>query len=70
MRLSVVTKWRGITLVTACLLTLLLGLRFAPKPSLKSQIPHSTAIYANDGSLLRLTLATDDQYQLWWTCPI
>ena len=44
---------------------LLIGLRLYPKPLLADLIPHSTAIYAADGSLLRLTLASDNQYQLW-----
>ena len=44
---------------------ILLGLRVYPKPALKDLIPHSTAIYAQDGTLLRLTLASDGQYQLW-----
>lgn len=43
----------------------LIGLRLYPKPKLADSIPHSTAIYAADGSLLRLTLAADAQYQLW-----
>ena len=43
----------------------LIGLRLYPKPALADLIPHSTAIYAADGTLLRLTLASDSQYQLW-----
>lgn len=41
------------------------ALRFYEKPALSSLIPHSTAIYAADGTLLRITLASDEQYQLW-----
>ena len=40
-------------------------LRLYPKPLLADLIPHSTAIYAADGTLIRLTLAADAQYQLW-----
>lgn len=40
-------------------------MRAAPKPALADLIPHSTAIYAQDGTLLRITLAQDAQYQLW-----
>lgn len=36
-----------------------------PHPPLKAWFPHSTAVLAADGSLLRLTLASDDQYRLW-----
>ena len=43
----------------------LLTLRLTPKPALATLIPHSTAIYAADSTLLRLTLAEDAQYQLW-----
>jgi penicillin-binding protein 1C len=43
----------------------LTALRLYPKPALAALIPHSTAIYAADGSLLRITLAQDAQYQLW-----
>ena len=41
------------------------ALRLSPKTALADLIPHSTAIYAADGTLLRLTLAQDAQYQLW-----
>ncbi len=44
---------------------ILIGLRLWPKPILADLIPHSTAIYAADDTLLRLTLASDSQYQLW-----
>lgn len=52
-------------LIVALLGLVLTVLRLSPKPTLSSLIPHSTAIYAADGTLLRLTLATDAQYQLW-----
>ena len=45
-------------------LTLLL-LRLLPHPSLASRIPLSTGIWSADGELLRVTLASDDQYRLW-----
>ena len=48
--------------ILACVTT---ALRLYPKPVLATLIPHSTAIYAQDGTLLRLTLAQDAQYQLW-----
>jgi penicillin-binding protein 1C len=65
MRLAWLKKWRY---AGACLLVLgllLVALRLYPKPALAEMIPHSTAIYAEDGTLLRLTLASDAQYQLW-----
>jgi penicillin-binding protein 1C len=51
----------AIGLLAACLL----ALRLTPKPAFQDLIPHSTAIYAANGTLLRLNLATDAQYQLW-----
>ncbi len=52
-------------MLCAVLVLFFMGLRLAPKPDLADLIPHSTAIYAQDGSLLRITLAHDAQYQLW-----
>ena len=36
-----------------------------PKNPLAKAYPYSTAIYARNGELLRLTLASDQQYRLW-----
>ncbi|MFA5983065.1 MAG: penicillin-binding protein 1C [Methylococcaceae bacterium] len=36
-----------------------------PKPPLASYYSYSTAIYARQGKLLRLTTASDQQYRLW-----
>lgn len=41
-----------------------LGYLFAPAEILAG-IPRSTALYARDGTLLRLTCAADGQYRLW-----
>ncbi len=40
-------------------------LRWLPHAPLSSYAPLSTAVYAEDGQLLRLTLASDQQYRLW-----
>jgi penicillin-binding protein 1C len=40
-------------------------LRILPHAPLSSYAPLSTAVYAEDGELLRLTLASDQQYRLW-----
>jgi penicillin-binding protein 1C len=61
-RFSLIIK---LLIVIAVLGLVLAVLRLTPKPALSSLIPHSTAIYAADGTLLRLTLASDAQYQLW-----
>src|SRR5712675_853533 len=42
-----------------------LGLRALPHRALSSYIQGSAGVYAANGELLRLTLATDDQYRLW-----
>ena len=43
----------------------LLGLRLAPAAPLREAASYSTGVYAGDGTLLRLTLAADQQYRLW-----
>lgn len=40
-------------------------IRAWPHPSLQSQIPSSQAFLAENGELLRLTLAADQQYRVW-----
>ncbi len=44
---------------------LLLALRYWPHAPLSAGFAGSTAIYARDGTLLRLALASDQQYRLW-----
>ena len=39
--------------------------RYAPKPTLASQVASSAAVYDVEGRLLRLALAADDRYRLW-----
>jgi len=43
----------------------LLALRFLPHERLGANLPRSTAVYADKGELLRLTLAEDEQYRQW-----
>ncbi|MBI1889728.1 MAG: penicillin-binding protein 1C [Burkholderiales bacterium] len=43
----------------------LLAMRLWPHPPLREAVAVSTAVYAKDGELLRLTLAADEQYRLW-----
>ena len=54
-------------LITAILLIVfaLLFLRLLPKPPLRDFAQYSSAVYAEDGTLLRLTTAGDEQYRLW-----
>jgi len=44
---------------------LLAALRLLPHAPLSSRVPLSTAVWSADGELLRVTLASDDQYRLW-----
>jgi penicillin-binding protein 1C len=43
----------------------LLLLRFWPHAPLPDRVPLSTSVWSADGELLRVTLASDDQYRLW-----
>jgi penicillin-binding protein 1C len=52
-------------MIPLLLLTSAALLRLAPKPPLSNFYPSSTAVYAQRGELLRLTLAADKQYRLW-----
>lgn len=58
-------KLRLIILLTGLILLSLLYLHYQPKPPLASFYSESTAIYARNGELLRLTLAQDKQYRVW-----
>ncbi len=44
---------------------ILMAIRLWPRPSLAQQIPSSQAFLAENGELLRLTLANDHQYRVW-----
>lgn len=43
----------------------LVGVAALPHPPLSRRAPLSRAVYAADGTLMRLTLASDGQYRLW-----
>jgi penicillin-binding protein 1C len=49
----------------AIIAALFLTLRLFPHGSLADAVGTSRAVYASDGSLMRLTLAPDEQYRLW-----
>ncbi len=52
-------------LLGLALLAALLVLRLWPKPALATYFPSSRSVTAENGELLRLTLASDEQYRLW-----
>ncbi len=67
-RLNRALFWLSRTLMAAMVVTLALAaVRFWPRPPLSARIPSSTAVVAADGRLLRLTMASDQQYRLWTT---
>ena len=49
----------------AAVVLLLAGVRWWPHARLCERVPLSTAVWSADGELLRVTLASDDQYRLW-----
>jgi len=49
----------------ALLALVLLALRLAPHEPLQACAGYSRAFYSSDGTLLRLTLARDEQYRVW-----
>jgi penicillin-binding protein 1C len=59
--------WRHRRAVAVPLLIVLalVVLRVFPREPLLADTPWSRAVYAADGELLRLTLASDEQYRLW-----
>ena len=64
-RPAVPHRWRRLAYGLGLLLLTLLALRLLPKPPLGEHIPRSTAVYASGGELLRLTLASDEQFRHW-----
>ena len=53
------------TALALSLLLLAVLPRWLPKPALSEAFPTSRSVMADDGRLLRLTLASDEQYRLW-----
>lgn len=62
---SILIKLRPYLLVVASFFLLLFIIRFYPHTPLKKSVVVSTAIYAKNGELMRLALASDEQYRLW-----
>ncbi len=63
---AIVRRAAAIVLVTAALCGAACGVaRLIPASPLRALAPQSTALFAADGELLRLTLAADGQYRLW-----
>ena len=61
-------RWRIVAiagLVLAGVVATLATIRFWPREPLDQRIASSTAVFDRQGRLLRLTLASDEQYRLW-----
>ncbi len=58
-------RWQNWLVAFALIALVLLGIRIWPHPALRDSIASSTAIYDDHARLLRLTLASDDQYRQW-----
>jgi len=58
-------RWRVALVGVALLATGLLALRLVPHAPLQQHAAYSRAFYGSDGTLLRLTLASDEQYRVW-----
>ncbi len=56
---------RYLVIALALIAIVLMAIRLWPRPSLAQQIPSSQAFLAENGELLRLTLASDEQYRVW-----
>lgn len=61
-----ITDWReALALGAGLFVGWCLGMVCAPHAALSTRATFSRAVYAGDGSLMRLTLAADGQYRLW-----
>jgi penicillin-binding protein 1C len=57
--------WRLIAAGLLLFTLALIALRLAPHAPLRERASYSRAFYTSDGTLLRLTLAADEQYRVW-----
>jgi len=65
LRISGIFSRRSIWIGAAVVALSLIALRLLPHASLSQRVPLSTGVWSADGELLRVTLASDDQYRLW-----
>ncbi|MBM7128406.1 penicillin-binding protein 1C [Dyella mobilis] len=60
-----IQRWQNWLVALGIALAVLVGCRCWPHQPLRGWLPSSTAVYDDKGRLLRLTLASDQQYRLW-----
>jgi len=58
-------RWHNALAALLLVAGVLVGCRLWPHDPLRASFPSSTAVYDANGRLLRLTLASDEQYRLW-----
>lgn len=58
-------RWRAVGVAVATVAVALVALRWWPAEPLQQRVPRSHAFYSSDGALLRITLASDEQYRVW-----
>jgi penicillin-binding protein 1C len=63
--MGLTNRFKYLLFATLLIAIILLAIRLWPHPSLAQQIPSSQAYLAENGELLRLTLADDHQYRVW-----
>ena len=61
----VLVRWQNWLVGFGLIAAVLVGCRMWPHAPLRDWLPHSTAVYGDGGTLLRMTLATDGQYRVW-----
>jgi penicillin-binding protein 1C len=60
-----IARWQNWLVAAVIVVAVLVGCRLWPHSSLRGWLPSSTAVYDDKARLLRLTLASDQQYRLW-----
>jgi len=58
-------RWQRLVLATLSALLVLVALRCSPHAGLRAQVASSSAVFDAKDRLLRLSLASDQQYRLW-----
>ncbi|MGH8189491.1 MAG: transglycosylase domain-containing protein, partial [Steroidobacteraceae bacterium] len=62
---SLLRPLAGLAVLLVVVITTMTAVRMWPRPSMAERIPSSSAVFDHKGRLLRLTLASDQQYRLW-----
>jgi penicillin-binding protein 1C len=63
--LKFIRRWQNLLMALLLLALVVVGIRLWPHPPLSQFASSSSAVYDDQGRLLRLTLASDERYRLW-----